>query len=76
MRARGGAAWDGLVDRGMAVDFDWTTGSAPRYVEAYRRASRSGATEAQPPRAWRIAAVVSTGCVRCGECGEPGIVRT
>ena len=25
-------------DRGMAVDFDWTTGSAPRYVEAYRRA--------------------------------------
>ena len=37
MRARGGAAWDGLIDRGMAVDFDWTTGSAPRYVEAYRR---------------------------------------
>jgi hypothetical protein len=22
----------------MAVDFDWVTGSAPRYVEAYRRA--------------------------------------
>ena len=22
----GGAAWDGLVSRGMAVDFDWTTG--------------------------------------------------
>jgi hypothetical protein len=22
----------------MAVDFDWTTGSAPRYVDAYRRA--------------------------------------
>jgi starch synthase len=37
-RAAGGAAWDGLVDRGMAVDFDWTTGSAPAYVEAYRRA--------------------------------------
>ena len=34
----GGPAWTGLVDRGMAVDFDWTTGSAPRYLEAYRRA--------------------------------------
>ena len=38
LRAAGGARWDGLLDRGMAVDFDWTTGSAPRYVEAYRRA--------------------------------------
>ena len=37
-RRRGGAPWDGLVDRGMAVDFDWTTGSAPVYVDAYRRA--------------------------------------
>jgi starch synthase len=38
MRAAGGKAWDGLVDRGMRVDFDWVTGSAPKYVEAYRRA--------------------------------------
>ena len=38
LRAGGGAAWDGLVDRGMAVDFDWVTGSAPRYAEMYRRA--------------------------------------
>jgi starch synthase len=38
LRATGGARWDGLLDRGMAVDFDWATGSAPRYVEAYRRA--------------------------------------
>jgi starch synthase len=38
LRAAGGAAWDGLVDRGMAVDFGWVTGSAPKYVEAYRRA--------------------------------------
>ena len=38
MRAAGGAAWASLLDRGMAVDFDWTTGSAPRYVDAYRRA--------------------------------------
>ena len=37
-RDLGGAGWDGLLDRGMAVDFDWRTGSAPRYVEAYRRA--------------------------------------
>ncbi|HEV8490348.1 MAG TPA: glycogen/starch synthase [Candidatus Limnocylindrales bacterium] len=36
----GGPAWAGLVQRGMAVDFDWTTGSAPRYVEAYERAIR------------------------------------
>jgi starch synthase len=38
MRARGGRTWDALVSRGMSVDFDWTTGSAPKYVEAYRRA--------------------------------------
>jgi starch synthase len=37
-RAARAAPWDGLLDRGMAVDFDWTTGSAPKYVEAYRRA--------------------------------------
>ena len=38
LRAAGGPAWEGLLDRGMAVDFDWVTGSAPRYVDAYRRA--------------------------------------
>jgi glycogen synthase len=38
LRAARGAAWEGLLDRGMAVDFDWVTGSAPRYVDAYRRA--------------------------------------
>ena len=38
LRAAGGPAWEGLLDRGMAVDFDWVTGSAPQYVEAYRRA--------------------------------------
>jgi starch synthase len=38
LRAAGGAGWEGLLDRGMAVDFDWTTGSAPLYVAAYRRA--------------------------------------
>jgi hypothetical protein len=26
------------VDRGMAVDFNWVTGSAPRYLELYHRA--------------------------------------
>ena len=30
--------WDALLDRGMAVDFNWVTGSAPTYLEAYRRA--------------------------------------
>jgi starch synthase len=38
MRGRVGPAWAALIDRGMSVDFDWTTGSAPKYVEAYRRA--------------------------------------
>ncbi len=33
-----GAKWRRLLGRGMAVDFDWVTGSAPRYVDAYRRA--------------------------------------
>ena len=32
-------AWARLLDRGMAVDFNWVTGSAPSYLEAYRRAS-------------------------------------
>jgi starch synthase len=38
MRDSGGPAWDGLIARGMAVDFDWTTGSAPQYVDMYERA--------------------------------------
>jgi starch synthase len=36
--AAGGPAWDALLDRGMAVDFDWRTASAPAYLDAYRRA--------------------------------------
>ena len=32
------AAWAALRDRAMAADFRWDTGSAPRYLEAYRRA--------------------------------------
>jgi hypothetical protein len=31
-------AWEALLDRGMAVDFDWRSSSAPGYLEAYRRA--------------------------------------
>ena len=31
-------AWTALRDRAMAVDFQWDTGAAPRYLEAYRRA--------------------------------------
>jgi starch synthase len=34
----GGASWEALLDRGMAVDFDWRTASAPAYLAAYRRA--------------------------------------
>ena len=38
MRTTDPAAWTALLDRGMAVDFRWDTGPAPRYLEAYRRA--------------------------------------
>ena len=38
MRAAGGASWSALVGRGMAVDFDWARGSAPRYAALYERA--------------------------------------
>ena len=38
LRDAGGPAWDALVQRGMAVDFDWERGSAPRYVSLYERA--------------------------------------
>jgi starch synthase len=34
----GGPAWERLLDRGMAVDFDWRSSSTPAYVAAYRRA--------------------------------------
>jgi starch synthase len=34
----GTARWEGLLDRGMAVDFDWRTHSAPAYLAAYERA--------------------------------------
>ncbi len=40
LRARGGPTWDALIGRGMAVDFDWDRGSAPRYAELYERAVR------------------------------------
>lgn len=35
---RGDADWESLLDRGMSVDFDWRTSSAPAYLAAYRRA--------------------------------------
>jgi starch synthase len=38
MRAAGGPAWSGLIARGMAVDFDWHTSSAPQYLQLYERA--------------------------------------
>jgi starch synthase len=50
MHATGGTAWADLVDRGMAVDFDWVRGSAPHYVDAYRRAIRIRRGTAGPDR--------------------------
>jgi starch synthase len=38
MRSAGGGPWQALVARGMAVDFDWARGSAPRYAALYERA--------------------------------------
>lgn len=38
IRVTGGAPWIELVARGMAVDFDWARGSAPRYAALYERA--------------------------------------
>lgn len=37
-RASGPLGWDAIVDRGMAVDFDWVRGSAPAYLAAFKRA--------------------------------------
>jgi starch synthase len=37
--ASGARRWERLLDRGMAVDFDWRTSSAPAYLDAYRRAT-------------------------------------
>jgi len=34
----GAPTWESLLDRGMAVDFDWRSSSTPAYVAAYRRA--------------------------------------
>ena len=77
LRNAGGAAWEGLLDRGMAVDFDWVTGSAPSYVAAYRRAIALRAGEVSgAPSAANSAAVVASGWVRCGACGPPAMVST
>ncbi|HUQ43991.1 MAG TPA: glycogen/starch synthase [Candidatus Limnocylindria bacterium] len=35
---RGGPSWESLLDRGMAVDFDWRRSSGPAYVDAYHGA--------------------------------------
>lgn len=46
--------WEGLVRRGMAVDWDWERASAPAYAEMFRRAvaARRAArvSPARPPR--------------------------
>ena len=56
MRVTGGAPWPALVARGMAVDFDWTRGSAPRYAALYDRAikiRRGSHPRAEAPTAGR-----------------------
>ena len=79
--------WRAMVDRGMALDFGWETGSAPRYAAAYR-----GAIDAPGGGAfgWGEGAQRrqrSEGAqqerhggrsmwVRCGECGPSATVRT
>jgi starch synthase len=51
---RSTAGWAALQDRGMAVDFNWDTGSAPRYLETYHRAialrRETARPAARPPR--------------------------
>jgi starch synthase len=37
-RTAAGPAWEAFLDRGMSVDFDWRSSSAPAYLHAYRRA--------------------------------------
>jgi len=46
-RSAAGPSWDALVDRGMSVDFDWRSSSAPAYLEAYRRAMELRAVAAR-----------------------------
>jgi starch synthase len=38
LRASDPHGWAALQRRGMAVDFNWVTGSAPAYLRAYRQA--------------------------------------
>ena len=38
LRSADPAGWAALRQRAMAVDFNWVTGSAPGYLEAYQRA--------------------------------------
>ncbi|HEY7132284.1 MAG TPA: glycogen/starch synthase [Candidatus Limnocylindrales bacterium] len=40
MRTHRGPDWDGLIRRGMAVEFDWDRSSTPQYVDLYERAVR------------------------------------
>ena len=46
MRARGGPAWEGLLDRGMAVDFDWVDGLGAALCRRLPAGGRDPAAEA------------------------------
>jgi starch synthase len=44
----GSPDWESLLDRGMAVDFDWRSASTPAYVAAYHRATEIRPRVASP----------------------------
>jgi starch synthase len=50
-----GRRWVDLIGRGMALDFGWETGAAPRYAAAYRDATdlRRSSMTSTPPGAAR-----------------------
>ena len=54
-RRRRRARWAALLDRGMAVDFGWGSGSAPRYLEAVPAGGRAARGCARRSRAAAIA---------------------
>jgi starch synthase len=70
----GPLGWDALVDRAMAVDFDWLNGPAPLYLAAYVRAVDLRRSSLRTARTGRGRASVSRGsgsgrgAVRC----DPG----
>ncbi len=88
-KAPGPLGWDAIVDRGMAVDFDWVRGSAPAYLATFQRAiglrraqkaartSRAAAAKAGAKTTLKTApersATWSQGATRRGAAGGPKV---